>query len=201
MTGFEVYQTYLSLKLHFTSDNYNYFQFNGKIRATEKTFEERQDRYFFKKMAAYYSDTEIIGFFVSHLLDNPSFWIGSFKTIHSKVYTDWKKKLESMFTIFCKDIDHLTQIEPNIDNWFNLKGHTHPLIVRQYLAEEISLETVVIIDSLLHFVVNVDRHISEGFVWPDLKKKIRNYRPFLAFEADKYIRALQERLANVLDSE
>ena len=28
MTGFEVYKMYLALKLHFTTDRYDYFEFN-----------------------------------------------------------------------------------------------------------------------------------------------------------------------------
>ena len=38
MTGFEVYQMYLSLKLHFTKDDYDFFKFNGKTRASQESF-------------------------------------------------------------------------------------------------------------------------------------------------------------------
>ena len=48
MTGFDVYKTYLALKLHFTKDKYNYFTFNGKSRASQSAFDKRKDRYFFK---------------------------------------------------------------------------------------------------------------------------------------------------------
>ena len=51
MTGFEVYKMYLSLKQHFTKPDYDYYKYNGKVRANEKSFEQRQDRYFFKKLA------------------------------------------------------------------------------------------------------------------------------------------------------
>ena len=30
--GFEVYKTYLAIKLHFTRDNYNFDQYNGGTR-------------------------------------------------------------------------------------------------------------------------------------------------------------------------
>ena len=50
MEGYEVYKIYLALKLHFTKDNYNFFTFNGKSRASLSSFEKRNDRYFFKKL-------------------------------------------------------------------------------------------------------------------------------------------------------
>ena len=40
MTGFEVYKTYLALKQHFTKQEYDYFKYNGKVRANENSFEQ-----------------------------------------------------------------------------------------------------------------------------------------------------------------
>ena len=48
MTGFEVYKMYLALKQHFTKSDYDYFKYEGKVRANENSFEQRRDRYFFK---------------------------------------------------------------------------------------------------------------------------------------------------------
>lgn len=55
MTGFEVYKMYLALKQHFTKEKYDFYKYNGKVRANEKSFEESSDRYFFKKLATKYS--------------------------------------------------------------------------------------------------------------------------------------------------
>ena len=51
MTGFEVYKMYLALKQHFTKEKYDFYKYNGKVRANEKSFEERRDRYFFLKVS------------------------------------------------------------------------------------------------------------------------------------------------------
>ena len=60
MDGFEVYKTYLALKLHFSKDNYNFFTFNGKSRASLKSFEGRKDKYFFKKLGTKYDELSLI---------------------------------------------------------------------------------------------------------------------------------------------
>ena len=87
MTGFEVYKTYLALKQHFTKQEYDYFKYNGKVRANENSFEQRRDRYFFKKLATRYPSKEIVGYFVANFISDPKGYIGSFSR---DGYTKWK---------------------------------------------------------------------------------------------------------------
>ena len=54
--GYEAYKKYLSIKLHFTKDEYDYFKYNGEINAKYETFIQRNDRYFFVKAARKYGD-------------------------------------------------------------------------------------------------------------------------------------------------
>ena len=49
--GFDVYKTYLAVKLHFTSDTYDYYKYDGKVNAKLDTFTKRKDRYFFHKLS------------------------------------------------------------------------------------------------------------------------------------------------------
>ena len=48
MTEFEAYCQFLALKLHFTTDHYDYFKYNGKHNATPASFEKRTDKRFLK---------------------------------------------------------------------------------------------------------------------------------------------------------
>lgn len=50
MTPFDVYKTYLSLKNHFTKENYDYFKYCGKSKASIESFNKRKDRYFLKEL-------------------------------------------------------------------------------------------------------------------------------------------------------
>ena len=45
--GFEVFKAYLAIKLHFTTDTYNYDEYGGKVNCKLETFTKRNDRYFF----------------------------------------------------------------------------------------------------------------------------------------------------------
>ena len=51
MTDFEAYLQFLALKLHFTSDHYDYFKYNGKHNASLESYDKRTDKRFFKRLA------------------------------------------------------------------------------------------------------------------------------------------------------
>ena len=52
MNGFDAYATYNAFKLHFKSDTYDYFTFNGKTNLKIASYEKRRDRYQFEKIAS-----------------------------------------------------------------------------------------------------------------------------------------------------
>ena len=93
MTGFEVYKMYLALKQHFTKENYDYHTYNGKVRASETSFEQRRDRYFFKKLATKYKDSELLNYFVANFIVDPKGYIKSFS---DQNYEQWKSNNESL---------------------------------------------------------------------------------------------------------
>jgi hypothetical protein len=51
MHGFDVYRTYLAMKLHFSNDKFDFFQYEGKVNAKEETYQQRNDFYFFETLA------------------------------------------------------------------------------------------------------------------------------------------------------
>jgi hypothetical protein len=197
MSGLEVYKIYLALKLHFTKENYNFFQFNGKSRASASSFEKRNDKYFFKKLGLKYDSSSIVEFFVSHFIHDDKFWIGNIPIQNSKVYTDWKKRIQSLTFIFENEIEKIISKESNFDKIFECSGN-HPLILREYLSGQISLETLVILNKLLQFVPVFDKQIKEPVVWPEIKKKVVKYEPFLSIDQPKYKRILYNTVCSSL---
>ena len=104
MTGFEVYKMYLSLKQHFTKPDYDYYKYNGKVRANEKSFEQRQDRYFFKKLATKHTGNKLLHYFVANFVNNPKGYLRSFS---EDIYTKWKIHQESFKYKFKQDVNLL----------------------------------------------------------------------------------------------
>ena len=49
VTPFETYQTYLSVKNHFSNPKYDYFKYGGRSRAKIAAFNKRKDKYWLEK--------------------------------------------------------------------------------------------------------------------------------------------------------
>ncbi len=47
ISGYEAFGLYQALKLHFTTDSYDYFKYGGKTNISVTEFENRKDNYHF----------------------------------------------------------------------------------------------------------------------------------------------------------
>tara|TARA_Y100000389_G_C17464380_1_gene524282 strand:- start:2159 stop:2761 length:603 start_codon:yes stop_codon:yes gene_type:complete len=190
MDGFDVYKTYLALKLHFSKDTYNFFTFNGKSRASLQSFEKRKDKYFFKKIGIKYNEKEIVNFLVSHFIEDSNYWIGNISVNKSKTYSEWKNKIQSMSFVFQNEMDVLSNISEDFDTLFKVNNGQHPIILKEYLAGNVSLESMVILQKIINFIPYFSQKISEPIVWPEVKKLVVKYEPFISIENTKYKRIL-----------
>ena len=77
VTPFEVYQKYLSLKQHFNRNEYDYFKFRGRVRASESSFEKRKDKYHFIRLSKIYKEDDLIRFLVSNFVKTKNMWVGN----------------------------------------------------------------------------------------------------------------------------
>lgn len=187
MTGFEVYQVYLALKNHFTKTDYDYIKYRGKTRVTEKSFDGRNDVYFFKKLGTKYSQTEIVNYFVSQLLLDSRGYIRNFS---DDTYKNWKIHQESFTYKFKQDVDFLLDdvgapYETNFENIFKIKRGEHPHILRRYYAGDISLETLVVFETCLGFIKRFDKSLTDP-IWKETRLKILKYAPFLNVDCKRY---------------
>lgn len=170
---FEAFRYYQALKLHFESDSYDATRYNYKTSAKQQSFWKRKDKYFFAKTGKRFNTVpELINFYVSHFINDVK-WIGEMDK--DEQYTQWCKTMQSLTYQFEQDINKLADEIDNFDDMF--KGDPHPLLITKLLENEVSLETVVILDRLTGFVHRAK--ISETIIWPDLKRKILKYRPFV----------------------
>lgn len=184
MEPFDAYRYYQSLKLHFESKTYDAAKYNFKTSANPKSFWKRNDKYHFAKVAKRFKDVpELVGFYASHFI-NGTKWIGEMLNAE-EVYQSWLKRMQSISYIFEQDLNHLSIEVESFDSLLRSKDGEHPLIITYYLQEEISLETVVIINKLTGFMNKADKEITETIMWPDISLKIRKYEPFVQVDLNK----------------
>jgi hypothetical protein len=199
MIPLDVYRTYLSVRNHFTNDNYNFFKFGGKTKASSSAFEKRRDRYIFDKVSKDYKDDEVALLFVSNFIAKEKFWIGNTLSEESRnIYTMWRKKIQSLSYIFENDvkaiIDEINDREIDFDSVFKIQDGQHPIILRLTLADRISLESFLILNKILDFFPQFNRRIEETIIWPDYYKKCVKYEPFVKVDMTRFKFILKKQL-------
>ena len=192
VTPFETYQTYLSMKSHFTNRKYDFFKYGGKSRATMSSFNKRKDKYWFEKTSRKYSDEEVLNFLLANfaITDNPqNLWIGEIINSGERNYSEWRKRQQSLTYLFKEQLNELL-LEKNLEEVFNCsKGH--PPLLKKYLGGEISLETLTILEKVFSFAKNFDKKLDDP-VWESVSLKIKKYIPFININVFHYKKILRE---------
>ena len=192
VTPFETYQSYLSMKSHFTNRKYDFFRYAGKSRATITSFNKRKDKYWFEKTSRKYSDGEIVDFLLANFVttDNPkNLWIGEIINSGERTYADWMRRKQSISYLFKEESVKLLE-NNNLEELFEC-GKGHPIILKRFLGGDISLETFVIYDIIFSFSEKFDEKLFDP-VWETVSLKIRKYKPFLNINVFNFKKILRE---------
>lgn len=193
MTPFDCYKTYIALKNHFTKNNFDYHKYCGKTRATLNSFYKRKDRYWFEKISRQKSDDEVRDFFVSNFIsceDPQTLWIGEIIKNGNSKYQSWQKRVQSITYIFKEEIQANFN-RNNFDSMFKIEENRHPKIIKLYLANKISIETLLILDKILGFAKNFDNKLKDP-IWDLISMRLKKYNPFLNINIFKFKKILKE---------
>ena len=194
MTPIECYKTYLSVKNHFSKQNYDFFKYRGKTKVSDKTFYSKKERFWFERMSRNKSEKEIINFFVSNYCsaDDPStLWIGDIMKNGESVYSKWQEKRNNLLDIFLQETSNLNK--QNFNDYFIVVGNRHPQVLKDYLKGDISIETMIIFDTILKYKKDFDGKLIDP-IWEMISMKIQKYSVFLQINTVKYKKALKERI-------
>ena len=193
MTEFDAYRQFLALKLHFTSDSYDYFKYNGKHNASMESFDKRTDKRFFKRLVR--KNINIVEYYVANLVDGKE-WISQFD---DKVWKEWVSRNQSIEYNFINDAEKLLTNVSEFDIIFKCDKGNHPKLIKAYLGKKISLETMVILEKLLHYRKRFDKEIDETYIWPKVSRLIEKYEPFVRVDMDKCKHMLVEKTRELID--
>ena len=192
---FESYKLYNALKLHFEG-SYDAVKYNYKTNVTPKSFLNRKDKYFFAKLAKKYNGS-LKEFYVSQFINEQKYVGDMMDSEAESYYATYKKIKESIHRVFSIDINKIIDINIGVkfDSLFESVDGQQPMIVQMWMQEDITLETVVILNSILGFIQREDSKISDTIIWPDNKRKIEKYTPFVNFDINKCKTMLMEKFA------
>ena len=190
MNSYESYTLYLAIKLHFTSDNYDFFKHNAKVNSSFNTFLKRNDRFFFHKLTIKYNKEEMLEYFVCNFFHNSKTWIGNLVRADGETtYTKWKKYNQAFTYNFRNDCVLVRNLidgdRISFDDVFSVVNGQHPRMLRLLLSEKISIQSFIIFDKILSFIKRWDKEIDEKVIWPEKSFKINKLKPFVNFNLTK----------------
>ena len=189
--GVDVYRTYLAFKQHFSNPNFDFFQYDGKVKAKEETYQQRSDFYFFETLARKLTDQEVKEYMLASFIsaEDPSkVWIGDIKRSGRHCWLDWQKQQSGMRYAVEQDLNAVVE-------YMETKGHTfnhlfktlggHPPLLKLFINKRVSLDTLIILDMVLGYMVQWDKELRDP-LWEQLSFKIKKYKPFLSINTTKY---------------
>lgn len=192
MEAIDAYKIYVALKNHFTLDSYDYFKYNKKTNVSYDSFLKRKDKIFFAKLGNRKKDY-LEDFLVANFIYQTNIWIGELLSDECEErYKDWKQRQESLTYHFVNDLYFIGDLSANEFNelFYSIHGN-HPKIIQMYFRKEISLETLVIFDTILKFMHTSDKSINDP-IYREVSKLCKKYQPFLRFDKMKMKSSLKQ---------
>lgn len=186
--AFRVYVDYLALKRHFTTDNYDYHKYNGKVRASFESFQTRNDAFFFYKLSRNKNWHNMI---LANILKNPNVWIREIlEETGDSIFAEWEGRIDSLTYTFKDDLSRLK--DNYADNFIPNNGQ-HPYIMTLYLQNKISIETFTILSNISNIYERWSNEIVDKVVARDIIRLSKKYYPFLEIDRKKFSEIVKER--------
>ena len=191
-TGFEAFALYNALKTHFTSSSYDFFKYNGKTNVSKDSFMKNKAKYQFYKLSRKYSLEQLRNFFLANFIYGDSTWVGEMLGPEGdKAYSKWQKINQSLTYVFENDIIRLVGNDAP-DQMLIVNDGQHPKLLREVMSGTIAIETMVILNDIMHFFPMWNRKISDDIIWPNWRLKCEKYAPFVTYDKVKFKNILKE---------
>jgi|AntRauTorcE11897_2_1112592.scaffolds.fasta_scaffold01848_22 hypothetical protein len=194
MRGFAAYQTYLAIMMHFNEkSNYDYFQYNGKTRATIEKFKDDKQKVFkFGGIEKRVGVGELETFFFVNMEKEgyrafvPQLWYKSYK--------NQLAILNDSMVSFEDDINHIVDIAKHEgctykDLFCGGDFHLHPLLYVWYDKGIISRFTMLFIDAYIESIFD-ESHSNDPLLWTEV---VDRHRIRVGFYRRCYFSRLQSK--------
>ncbi len=195
MNGYELYGLYQAIKLHFNSENYNFFHYDGKTRVSVDAFQKRRDKFLFHRLARKYRDDEMVPFLVANFVHSDDNWTKSLLEEEAEeTYRDWRRTTDSMTKVYLEDLQKICPDPKEFNNLFKVEDGQFPKLLVAFLQKDVTIETLVILNNIFNFIQIWDKKISDDIIYPKVSRKVRKYGSFLNVNVDKYKLLTKETL-------
>lgn len=183
MDGVKAYRYYMAIKLHFTSEKFNVFENKGAIKGSRETIQARNDYYIFEKLGRKFStDKEYIQYIASNFMYGNHDVVYNIGYESESLYKEYIKRKQSITKVFTDDCHTIVNELDKI----NFTNNQLPYIIRLYLSNRITLETVRILDDKLNIIQHLKLKNQMVYkMFEDSLRIIEKSKGFVKYNKDK----------------
>jgi hypothetical protein len=194
-SGFSAFAIFNAIRLHFTSDSYDFFRYNGKSNVTKQNFANRKDKYSFYKLSRKYRNDDLMNFYIANFLVKDVNWIGDITGAEGEEnYKMWQKRNQSLNYRFKEDIMYLMDKVSIGSDMIKVKDGQYPLLLNETMQGAVTIETLSILNHMMGFFEMWNKKISDTIIWPTWKRKCEKYTPFIHYDESKYKETFKEAI-------
>lgn len=163
MNGHKAYSIYRAVGLHFTQEKYDAFKYNFKANIKSATFEKRNDRYIFDKIARRYpNENDLKLFFVDNIMSD-NVWVGD---MSDEVYEKRNAHRQALSYNYEKEIKIIREeaYKYNLDFDGVCKPNsnkTDNILLNLYMSQKVSADTIAIIDHFVSFIKSLKNELND----------------------------------------
>ncbi|NBP55089.1 hypothetical protein EBU71_00865 [bacterium] len=198
-SGFAAYSLWNAMKLHFTSDSYDYFKYHGKTNVSKQTFTTNKSKYHFYKLSRKYNLEELKNFYIANFIQGKGDWVGDLLQDGHENYAKWQKTQQSLTYTFENDIIYLLDKVDgaefwSFDDYFKPIDGGWPNIITRLMKGDLALETVCILVDIANIMPIWEKEITDDLIWPTWHRLIKKYTPFIHYDKEKFRNILKEKM-------
>lgn len=188
ITGYEAFTLYNGIKLHFTTDSYDFFKYNGKTKVSVEAFENRKDKWHFYKLSRRLSNKDdLVDFLVANFVHDENTWVGNLLDEQSDtIYRQRQRVIQSISYTFQSDCERLFDNVANPNTILQSDNGDYPVLLTKTLQKDVQIETLCILNRILNFLPRWNKTISDTIRWPLYSRKIIKYTPFTPQDDTKF---------------
>lgn len=196
---YNLYLCFIALKNHFTTEEYDFLKYNGKIRGNKELFYKRNDYRLYRSLSAKLSQKDTIPFLVSQFISFNNVSVSSIleqPLLAQKKYLEWKERTMDLKLLYESDLKIIS--ERSNYSWYNLisqNDYDYPLLFKLVSSSTISPETYSLLNDLFRQTSKKYRGLENDTLFLSLNLKYKKYRSFINLSLKDVLRMTPKDLS------
>lgn len=188
-TPYECYVTFAALKMHFSTESYDYFKYNGKVKTSVQSFQKRHDKYHYNKLTSIFDLEQHL---VPMFINNPKLWIANvIETTNVQLANEWLKRKEGRSYFFEEDIKKIDSLKQAVTP---KSANELPELLKDYINKTIGIDTLIILNQYINFKEYWNKIYVDNFLYNDIIRNINKTTKFITYDNQNILKIIRKHI-------